>query len=597
MKKAFGGLLSASFTKYLFYLFSAYCFVFGITEYFFDDEIWGNQSIFNLLLLALVFFILKYAFPKADKRTALYGTVFSFLLSVSLVVGNCIYRGGTLSTMFGSAKAILVSLITIWGFTAVILSAFILLLKGLNHFPLCQGNTSRKIHRYPFIYGILMFLCWLPCYLAYYPGIFAYDIELQTMEALGMISYSRFHPPLHTWIWDVCLSAEHGIGINALVLYSLLQMCLFATAFTYVLHFMIKRKYDNRLILGSFLFFAFNPVIALFSFIPVKDAMLAVCFVLFTVELCIFMDNKEAYCKSIPANIRLVVFGLLCCLLRNNVVYALIPAFLCMIFLLRKQWKQILLWCGCILLGYILINGPLYSALGIEKGNSREMLSVPMQQIAYVVVYNEASLTDEELTQINEYIPCDDLSAIYNPRFADPVKTTFVTEKFDESPMEFVKLWFRLGTQYPEEYANAFLNLHIPYWYPDANSVDMFSQRAYIETTVPDVPQTDYVVVRDSKITALYNQYEKIASFERFKTLPVISNLFSLSLPIWLLIGGITVLVVRKEKNAMIPFLPAVFLWCTFILGPVSNLRYLLPIVVLYPVYLVLILNTKKKMQ
>ena len=46
--------------------------------------------------------------------------------------------------------------------------------------------------------------------------------------------------------------------------------------------------------------------------------------------------------------------------------------------------------------------------------------------------------------------------------------------------------------------------------YPDANSVDMFSQRAYIETTVPDMPQTDYVVVRDSKLPALYAQYEKL---------------------------------------------------------------------------------------
>ena len=42
MKKIIKGISAASLSKYLFYLFSAYCFVFGITEYFFDDEIWGN---------------------------------------------------------------------------------------------------------------------------------------------------------------------------------------------------------------------------------------------------------------------------------------------------------------------------------------------------------------------------------------------------------------------------------------------------------------------------------------------------------------------------------------------------------------------------
>ncbi len=594
MKKIIKGISAASLSKYLFYLFSAYCFVFGITEYFFDDEIWGNQSIFNVLLLVLTFFIFLKTLPAADKRTTLCGTVFSSLLSASLVFGNCIYWGGRLSSLFASLKTTVTTIMTLIGFTMVILSALIIFIKLIESIPAGNREKLRKLNRFPFVYGILMFLCWLPCYLAYYPGIFAYDIELQTMEALGDMAYSRFHPPLHTFLWDLCLSAEQGVGLNALVIYSLIQMCLFATAFTYVLHFMIKKNCSNLLILGSFTFFALNPVIALFSFIPVKDAMLAVTFVLFCVELGFFADKPAEYSKNIPANIRLILFGLLCCLLRNNVVYALVPTFVCIFFLMKKQWKQILLWFGCILLGYLLVNGPLYSALGIEKGNSREMLSVPMQQIAYVTVYHENTLSAEEIAQINKYIPTENLSAIYNPRFADPVKNTFITEAFHESPSAFIQLWWQLFLKYPEDYVVAFLNLHIPYWYPDANSVDMFSQRAYIETTVPDMPQTDYVVVRDSKLPALYAQYEKIASFERFKTLPVVSNLFSISLPIWFVLLGITILTIKKEKQEIVVFLPSLFLWCTFMLGPVSNLRYLLPIIVLYPLFIVLILKSKK---
>lgn len=594
MKKIIKGISAASLSKYLFYLFSAYCFVFGITEYFFDDEIWGNQSIFNVLLLVLTFFIFLKTLPSADKRTTLCGTVFSSLLSASLVFGNCIYWSGRLSSLFASLKTTVTTIMTLIGFTMVILSAFIIFIKLIESIPAGNREKLRKLNRFPFVYGILMFLCWLPCYLAYYPGIFAYDIELQTMEALGDVAYSRFHPPLHTFLWDLCLSAEQGVGLNALVIYSLIQMCLFATAFTYVLYFMIKKNSSNLLILGSFTFFALNPVIALFSFIPVKDAILAVTFVLFCVELGFFADKPAEYSKNIPANIRLILFGLLCCLLRNNVVYALVPTFVCIFFLMKKQWKQILLWFGCILLGYLLVNGPLYSALGIEKGNSREMLSVPMQQIAYVTVYHENTLSAEEIAQINKYIPTENLSAIYNPRFADPVKNTFITEAFHESPSAFIQLWWQLFLKYPEDYVVAFLNLHIPYWYPDANSVDMFSQRAYIETTVPDMPQTDYVVVRDSKLPALYAQYEKIASFERFKTLPVVSNLFSISLPIWFVLLGITILTIKKEKQEIVVFLPSLFLWCTFMLGPVSNLRYLLPIIVLYPLFIVLILKSKK---
>ncbi|MBQ3037150.1 MAG: hypothetical protein IJD31_09515 [Lachnospiraceae bacterium] len=460
-----------------------------------------------------------------------------------------------------------------------------LIANWLTQYAIEPSHKIYKILRFPFIYGILMFLCWLPCYLAYYPGIFAYDIELQTMEALGTVSYSRFHPPLHTFIWDICLSFEQVSGLNGLVIYSVLQMCIWAFALSYVLHFMVRRKYNPWLIAGSFCFFAFNPVIALFSFIPVKDSMLTAFWALFTVELYSLSDTELMKKQLIASNIRLIIWGIVCCLLRNNIVYALVPAFLIMLFIIRKNWKRIALCCGCILVGFLLINGPIYTAMGVEKGNSREMLSVPMQQIAYVTVTNSDSLSPDELDRINQYIPTEQIAETYNPRFADPVKGTFITENFDQNPADFFKLWTDLLVQYPEEYIVSFLNLNIPYWYPDANSVDAYARRSYIETTVPTNPMTEYEVIRDSKIPALYEQYEKVASFERFKTLPIISNIFSLSFPIWFLIFGTLLQIVKKEKKTIVVFLPALLLWCTFMLGPVSNLRYLLPIITMYPLY------------
>lgn len=594
MKKAISGFISAPFMNYLFCIFSAYCFVFGITEYFFDDAVWGNQSLFNCIFFILAFFLIKKAFPHADKRTFACGITFSFLLSCSFLIGQSIYWGGNISMFFSSFKKIIITLLTLWGLTIVLSSTYFFIIKTYNNTSVCTNKKSWKIFRYPFIYGILMFLCWLPCYLAYYPGIFAYDIELQTMEALGMIPYSRFHPPLHTFIWDIFLGIEQGLNINALVLYSVFQMLLFAFAFTCVLDFMIKRNYNNYLILGSFLFFSLNPVIAIFSFSPVKDAMLTVVFILFTLELCKLIHDKELYVRNTTSNIRFIIIGILCCLLRNNVIYAFIPVSICTILLLRKHWKRIALWSICILAGFLLINGPLYSALGIEKGNSREMLSVPMQQIAYVVVTHESTLSPDDIASINEYLPVDSVSELYNPRFADPVKNTFITEHYDANPMKFIKLWLHFFMEYPEEYVVAFLNLNIPYWYPDANSVDIYAQRIYIETGIPIDPRTDYVVTRDSKIPFLLNQYEEFASYKKIESLPIISNVFSLSLPIWLLLFGITFLLTQKEKTSVIPLLPALFLWCTFMLGPVSNLRYLLPIVVLYPLYIAIIFHKKK---
>lgn len=585
MKKLFSEPKTSNILRNILCAFSAFCSVFAITEYFFDDALWGNQSILNLIAFILIFFLFKFTLTKTNKQSILCGTVFSALLSLSLIIGKCIYNGATLSSLFNSVKGGIITLCCLYGFSTVFYATFMLIANWLTQYAIEPSHKIYKILRFPFIYGILMFLCWLPCYLAYYPGIFAYDIELQTMEALGMVSYSRFHPPLHTFIWDICLSFEQVSGLNGLVIYSVLQMCIWAFALSYVLHFMVRRKYSPWLIAGSFCFFAFNPVIALFSFIPVKDSMLTAFWALFTVELYSLSDTELKKKQLVASNIRLIIWGIVCCLLRNNIVYALVPAFLIMLFIIRKNWKRIALCGGCILVGFLLINGPLYTAMGVEKGNSREMLSVPMQQIAYVTVTNSDSLSPDELDRINQYIPTEQIAETYNPRFADPVKGTFITENFDQNPADFFKLWTDLLVQYPEEYIVSFLNLNIPYWYPDANSVDAYARRSYIETTVPTNPMTEYEVIRDSKIPALYEQYEKVASFERFKTLPIISNIFSLSFPIWFLIFGTLLQIVKKEKKTIVVFLPALLLWCTFMLGPVSNLRYLLPIITMYPLY------------
>lgn len=594
MKKMVSNPKTLNILQNIFYSLSAFCSVFAITEYFFDDALWGNQSILNLISFFLIFSLFKFALTKTSKQTIACGIVFSVLLSLSLITGKCVYNNATLSSLFSSAKGGIITLCCLYGFVSVFYATFILIANWLNKYAIEPTHKTFKILRFPFLYGILLFLCWLPCYLAYYPGIFAYDIELQTMEALGTVSYSRFHPPLHTFIWDICLSLEQASGLNGLVMYSVLQMSIWAFALSCVLHFMVRKKYNSWLIAGSFCFFAFNPVIALFSFIPVKDSMLTAFWALFTVELCSLPDTELNKKQRIASNIRLIIWGIVCCLLRNNVVYAFIPAFLIMLFIVRKNWKRIALCGGCILVGFLLINGPIYTAMGVEKGNSREMLSIPMQQIAYVTVTYSDSLSPDELDRINQYIPTEKIAETYNPRFADPVKGTFITENFDQNPADFFKLWGDLLVQYPEEYIVSFLNLNIPYWYPDANSVDAYAKRSYIETTVPTNPMTEYEVVRDSKIPALYEQYEKLASFERFKTLPIVSNIFSLSFPIWFLILGTLIQIIKKEKKTIVVFLPALLLWCTFMLGPVSNLRYILPIIATYPLYFTILLSKNK---
>jgi hypothetical protein len=173
------------------------------------------------------------------------------------------------------------------------------------------------------------------------------------------------------------------------------------------------------------------------------------------------------------------------------------------------------------------------------------------------------------------------------------VKNAFDSEYFKEDKASFFKLWFALLTRYPKEYITAFLDLNLPYWYIDASTLDLYSQRMYLETFIYSPQITHYDVVRESKIPWLYNKYEVFANFAVVQKIPGVSHAFSISLPIWVLLFTGIVLIVKNKKDYICVILPHVCYWLTFLLGPVSNLRYVFPIIALYPLYLAFMVNAK----
>jgi hypothetical protein len=136
---------------------------------------------------------------------------------------------------------------------------------------------------------------------------------------------------------------------------------------------------------------------------------------------------------------------------------------------------------------------------------------------------------------------------------------------------------------------DAFLSLNLPYWYPDSATVDVYSQRRYIETGICEMEW--YPVTLQSKLPGLYKMYEKVASFEAFQNVPVAATVFSITTPFWLMLICLFLLFYKKKKQQMLLILPGMFLWLTFMAGPVSNFRYIFPIFCLYPLYIALVFD------
>lgn len=570
---------------------SAILFTIGFDYYLYSYNNFVVRSIMNLIICFFTYNMLRNNKVKADKNII----IFSGVLSLILFIGKGIYITNQIDELL-NIKAILINLLSIYSFTIVISKIIAVIVNFLKE----KENEKKEKKQWAFfakkhiaiyIY-IIIFLSWIPTYLAYYPGIFSYDMADQLNQSIGdgFYNINKHHPPIHTIIIKTFFTIGRCIGVNGIIIYSIIQMLLLSLAISEMINYMIEKKCDNWIILVSLLFVTINPIISIFSMIPTKDVYFAAFLILFIIELMKIVDNSSEYINKNKNYLYFATITLLVCLFRNNAIYVIIILTPIFCIKLKKYWKKILLLFIIPIFTYIIVNNYVYNLLGIQAGDSKEFLSVPMQQIAFSVVKNSDSISEETKEKINHFMPYDKIEELYNPRFADNIKDVFKEEYLKNNKKEFFELWYEMLLQYPKEYISAFLSLNIPYWYPDANSVDSYSKRIYIETNIRFL----YDTKRDSKIPILLDFYERIANYEIIDNIPFISMLFSISFPIWILLFSAMVLLEKGLKNELLVLYPLILLWLTYMLGPVSNLRYIFPIFVTYPILLAMMFNSSK---
>lgn len=519
---------------------------------------------------------------KPKNKTWIYSTLGGFLFSIAMILGKAVYEHNTVEHLVQNhwhlARTILqIILLTILGTSVCIFSW-----NMLEKISYCTKNQKEQWKffksRYFFpLCWLITFLAWLPCYLSYYPGILSYDSNVQTLMARRIWTWTTHHPPIHTFLWKACLSAGPRLGIEPITVYAILQMLVLSGCLSIVVKYMIDRKCNNVLITFTLMFYTLNPVIAIFSFVMTKDIYFASFLAVTSVTLLEMIREPHSFVKKPICYITFIVSATLSCMLRNNFIYVYILLLPILFYILRKKCKRCILIAIAPIVIAMTISQTIYPMVGIVDGDTKESMSVPMQQIALVA--EKENLSDELRQEIHRFIPD---TSVYNLRFADPIKFVFSESEFKENKAEFFSLWWRMLKDYPIEFIDAFLSLNIPLWYPDTEWNDAYSEREYIETYIY---QGSYTFERRSLFPNLNMFYEKIAEGTVLECIPIFSALFSLNTPVWILIYTILYLLSRKNINKICVPVMCLLLWATYIVGPVSCLRYIFPIMILYPLF------------
>ncbi len=436
------------------------------------------------------------------------------------------------------------------------------------------------------IWGIL-FLCYLPCFFAFYPGLYNNDMSWQwQMYITG--HFSTHHPLLHTWMagWLFELGKLLFGSYNAgLALYCIIQLLILSACIAIALRYLLQIG-CSKIIFGVVaLFYGIYPYIPVMGLSTTKDAVFGPLFLVIFVCLCDMVKRQEIYRGWKLAGFLglLAVAGMF----RNNAVYSFgLTGIFLLILLLFPKFRRA---CGLFLgkIAMLLFVGVLFAqcglvsmktACGAESGKKNEMFSIPCQQLARTYLSHEKEMTEEEKQEIFHYIP-EEAMLQYTYYISDPVKNNLDEAALKKDFSGFLKVWVKNGIKYPSSYMKAFLNQNFGIWYLLGNT------GSNIPYSYRDPVDEEHIFTEDSRIPWLKNIYMWFHYENYEKYLPFMSMVFYMPFFCWMTVwGSVSVWAVKKRCVWILPVFLLSYIF-TVLLGPCIPVRYLFNILLCAPFF------------
>ena len=220
-------------------------------------------------------------------------------------------------------------------------------------------------------------------------------------------------------------------------------------------------------------FYALFPTNSVLSLSTTKDVLFSALVLLYTMLLYhMICDKKMQVDKRDGA--ACVILSVLLLLFRNNAVYAFLVS-MPLVYAGYRKWqigeeraqsasfgaRTYLVLSIAALLFFAVCSAGLRAGTHAHSGSPREMLSVPLQQMARTRVKEEQRIDPALRKELEKYIPAEWVFAAYDPHLADPVKNRAVIH---DDPAGLIETWVKLGMRHRDVYVDACLDNCVGCW-------------------------------------------------------------------------------------------------------------------------------------
>lgn len=447
-----------------------------------------------------------------------------------------------------SIKLILCMIIVMTAWYYIWKNVLELCMKGLKYIesnlyrkPELPNPVSKKVIVFFFI-----FVCWMPYFLTYYPGLLSHDSIVQIGQAVGVEMPSNHHPWIHTMLIKGCCllgmrlgnSLEYGAAI-----YSLLSMAVLSMVYTYIWNWMFQKGVSRGYRIATLLFYSLFPINAVYSITMWKDiffSAIVLIYVLILYEAC----RSEQPQISTKFMVWFVIISFLVCSFRSNGLFIWIFSIFFLFYTFRSEWKKLTIMFIGVMSLFLLYKGCL-QIVQIQDADIIESLSIPAQQVAYTII-EDGNISEREYEMLEQIIDVEKIDEVYLPYISDPIKNLVRLEGrqqyLEENKLQYLKLYISLGVKNPYEFTQAYINQTRGYWFHKINQWIYYEEGMYendlgIEgkSFLPD-QLTRIVQALPNLSEQLYHRY------------------FSLALQTYLLIVCVVFAAIKNKRIA--PYMP-----------------------------------------
>lgn len=545
--------------------------------------------IFMLEYAGLMKVNVYYHFEKNDWS----GTFFSFLFGFMTLLGFFLGR-----QMNIGPRRMLISTVAAVGLTPIVYGVIYSNLVAFFQKVAVRADIGYKLSDrkfYLICMGILI-IAWIPVWLAFYPGIWGYDVPAQMPQQIG--TYTTHHPLLHTLL----LQKFYKIGIalgsanTGVALYTIFQMIVFASSLAYMILFLYRMKIRRKYLIVIMAFEALSPIYSILAITATKDILFCSMFIFAFTIMGYFAENENQICDR-RKQIGFVIVLSLCGLLRNNAIYVIIILFIyaAVYYRHRVLFMKTLIMEGIAVIAIMAAaNGMLVTVTHASSGSKNEMLSVPYQQMARVYNMDQNKLTQLQKKQIKMIMPNVDA---YAPNIADHVKED-ATGPIHIKDMS--KLYIQLLWKFPLRYLEAVLLNTQGYWYVD----DISCSQLYGPTDAQNVVGYLWMYIwghmgvePDSKLPLLRELYVRGFGGNAYQKVPILACLFNYGLYLWSILICLAYAIHNKIRKYNLLLFFVLILLGTYLLGPAACVRYVLPFIACLPVLVMMIFSGQTDQQ